>query len=103
MTIDLGPYLDDVPDAVVERLGGARRVLAVGHENPDADTLGATLGVIRIVESLGGEVADAVCTDPIPPLYDFLAGVDRFRTDPDPRSDVRPPRGVRLWLPRPDR
>ena len=86
MTIDLGDYLDDVPDAVVERLGGARRVLAVGHENPDADTLGATLGVMRIVESLGG-VADPVCTDPIPPLYDFLAGADRFRTDPDPRSD----------------
>ena len=25
-----------------------------------------------------------VCTDPVPPLYDFLAGVERFRTDPDP-------------------
>ena len=44
MTVDLAPYLDAVPDAVVERLRGARRVLAVGHENPDADTLGATLG-----------------------------------------------------------
>ena len=82
MTIDLTPYLDSVPDAVVERLRGARRVLAVSHENPDADTLGATLGVVRIVESLGG-TADAVCTDPVPPLYDFLAGVERFRTDPD--------------------
>jgi phosphoesterase RecJ-like protein len=86
VTIDLGAYLGDVPDPVVERLRSARRVLAVGHENPDADTLGATLGVMRIVESLGG-VAEAVCTDPIPPLYDFLAGVERFRTDPDPRSD----------------
>ena len=86
MTIDLGPYLHDVPDAVVERLRGARRVLAVSHENPDADTLGATLGVGHIVEALGG-VAHAVCTDPIPPLYDFLAGVERFRTDPDPTAD----------------
>ncbi len=82
MTIDLGPYLDTVPDAVVERLRNARRVLAVSHENPDADTLGATLGVARIMESLGG-TADAVCTDPIPPLYDFLPEVERFRTDPD--------------------
>ena len=24
-----------------------------------------------------------MCTDPVPPLYDFLAGVERFRTDPD--------------------
>ena len=86
MTIDLRPYLDAVPDIVVERLRGARRVLAVSHENPDADTLGATLGVVRIVESLGG-IADAVCTDPVPPLYDFMAGVERFRTDPDPDRD----------------
>jgi phosphoesterase RecJ-like protein len=83
MTIDLRPYLEAVPDAVIERLRRARRVLAVGHENPDADTLGATLGVVRIVEALGGS-ADPVCTDPIPPLYDFLPQVERFRTDPDP-------------------
>ena len=82
MTMDLGPYLDTVPDVVVERLRAARRVLAVSHENPDADTLGATLGVVHIVESFGG-TADAVCTDPIPPLYDFLPDVARFRTDPD--------------------
>ena len=83
MTVDLSPYLDAVPDVVVERLRGARRVLAVSHENPDADTLGATLGVVRLVERLGGR-ADPVCTDPVPPLYAFLDGVERFRTDPDP-------------------
>ncbi len=82
---DLDRYLVDVPDAVVDRLRGARHVLAVGHENPDADTLGATLGVVRIVEALGGR-ADPVCTDPVPPLYDFLPGVERFRTDPDPEA-----------------
>ena len=82
MTVDLAPYLGAVPDAVVDRLRGARRVLAVSHENPDADTLGATLAVGRLVEALGG-TADLVCTDPVPPLYDFMAGVERFRTDPD--------------------
>ena len=83
MTVDLGVYLEAVPDAVLERVRGARRVLAVGHENPDADTIGATLGVVRIVEGLGG-AADPVCTDPIPALYDFMAGAERFRLDPDP-------------------
>jgi phosphoesterase RecJ-like protein len=85
MTIDLSPFLAAVPDIVVERLRGARHVLAVGHENPDADTLGGTLGVVAIVEALGGR-ADPVCTDPPPPLYDFIAGIDRFRTDPDPEA-----------------
>ncbi len=86
MTVDLEPFLAAVPDAVVERLRGARRVLAVSHENPDADTLGASLGIVSILESLGG-AADPVCTDPVPPLYDFLPGVERVRTDPDPNVD----------------
>lgn len=85
MTVDLGPFLDAVPASVVARLRGARRVLAVGHENPDADTLGATLAVVSIVEALGG-TADPVCTDPVPPLYGFLPGVDRVRVDPDPTA-----------------
>ena len=83
MSVDLAPYLPAVPDAVVGRLRAARRVLAVSHENPDADTLGAALGVARLVEALGG-TADLLCTDPVPPLYDFMAGSERFRTDPDP-------------------
>jgi bifunctional oligoribonuclease and PAP phosphatase NrnA len=86
MSIDLSGYVSGVPGVVVDRIRGARRVLAVGHENPDADTLGATLGVVRIVEALGG-AADPVCTDPVPPLYDYLAGIERVRIDPDPSAD----------------
>ena len=86
MSVDLGPYLAAVPSPVVDRIQGARRVLAVGHENPDADTLGATLAVTAIVEACGGR-ADPVCADPIPELYEFLAGVERFRTDPDPDAE----------------
>src|SRR3954451_13582061 len=82
MTVSLDPFLDVVPQEVVARIRSARRVLAVSHEKPDADTLGATLGVVRLVEAMGG-TADAVCTDPIPPLYDFIEGIDRFRIDPD--------------------
>ena len=84
--IDLTPWLADVPDAVVARLTAARRVLAVGHENPDADTLGATLAICRLVER-GGASATAVFADPVPPIYDFLPGVARARTDPDPAVD----------------
>ena len=86
MTVDLAPYLDAVPGVVVDRIRRARRVLAVGHENPDADTLGATLGITRIVETLGGR-ADPVCSDPVPPLYGFIDGMARVRADPDPAAD----------------
>jgi phosphoesterase RecJ-like protein len=83
MTVDLRPFLADVPDAVVDQLAAARSVLAVCHENPDADTLGATLGVAILVEAMGG-TTDMVCTDPVPALYDFMPGIERVRTDPDP-------------------
>jgi phosphoesterase RecJ-like protein len=86
MTVDLSSYLDAVPQTVIDRLRGARRVLAVSHENPDADTVGATLAIVRLVEAMGGR-ADPVCSDPIPPLYAFLDGVERFALDPDPDAD----------------
>ena len=80
--IDLTPWLDAVPTAVVDRLRSARNVLAVGHENPDADTLGASLAVCRIVERFGGR-ATPVFADPVPPLYDFLPDVRKALTDPE--------------------
>ena len=76
---------DAVPEPVLARIRAARNVLAVSHEHPDADTLGAVLGICLIVEALGGR-ATAVCTDPMPPLYGFMPGIDRFRTDPDPAA-----------------
>ncbi len=86
MTVDLTPYLGVVPGSVVERIRDARRVLTVGHENPDADTLGASLAIARMVVALGGD-ADTVTSDPPPPLYDFLPGASGVRTDPDPAAD----------------
>jgi phosphoesterase RecJ-like protein len=82
-TVDLADLARDaVPPTVLERIRGARHVLAVCHEHPDADTLGATLAVCLLVEALGGR-ATAVCSDPVPPLYAFLPGMDRVQTDPE--------------------
>ena len=83
VTVDLASWARAVPDSVVERIGSARDALVVSHENPDADTLGAALAVALIVEARGGR-ATTVCVDPVPPLYDFLPGIDRERTDPLP-------------------
>ncbi len=81
--VDLGPWARAVPDAVVGAIGAARDVLVVSHENPDADTLGAALAVVSLVEAAGGR-ATPVCTDPVPALYAFLPGIERVRTDPVP-------------------
>ena len=86
MTIDLRPWLEAVPDGAANAVAAARHALVVCHENPDADTLGAAIGVEVIVERHGGR-ATLISTDPVPPLYGFLDGMDRFRTDPDPGGD----------------
>jgi phosphoesterase RecJ-like protein len=83
VSVDLSAWAVAVPHPVVERIGAARHVLVVSHENPDADTLGAALAVAWIVEARGGR-ATTVCTDPVPPLYHFLPGIERERTDPEP-------------------
>jgi phosphoesterase RecJ-like protein len=86
MSIDLTPWLGAVPSAAANAIGAARNALIACHENPDADTLGAALGVAAIIERHGGR-ATLVSTDPVPPLYDFLAGMDRFVSDPAEGAD----------------
>lgn len=86
MTIDLGPAAAAVPAEVVAPIATARRVLTVCHEHPEADALGSALAVALLVEVHGG-AATPVCADPVPAMYDFLPGMDRFRTGPDPTLD----------------
>ncbi len=83
MSVDLAPFADAVPGPVVAALSAARRPLIATHENPDADTIGAALAIGMLVEARGGR-ATLVCSDPIPALYGFLPGIERFRTDPEP-------------------
>jgi len=83
MPVDLRPLAAVVPEAVVERLRGARRVLAIGHENPDADALGAALAIGMLTEALGGR-ATVAAADAVPDLYNFLEGSGAVRTDPEP-------------------
>lgn len=75
-----------VPLAVADRLRGARRVLAVCHENPEADALGAVLALAIALEHFGAHVA-TVCADPVPTMYSFLPGAYRIRAAPDPAED----------------
>ena len=86
VTVDLSTYAAAVPDEVLARFRGARRVLTICHENPEADALGSALANALLVESLGG-MATPVCADPMPEMYKFLPGMERFRQAPDPSID----------------
>jgi bifunctional oligoribonuclease and PAP phosphatase NrnA len=72
-----------VPADVIARIRSARRVMTVCHYDPEADALGSALGVALAVEELGGR-ATPVCADPVPRMYDFLPGMERFRQGPEP-------------------
>ncbi|MEP7379891.1 MAG: bifunctional oligoribonuclease/PAP phosphatase NrnA [Chloroflexota bacterium] len=72
-----------VPVDVIAQLHAARNVLTVCHENPEADALGSALGLALALETLGKR-ATPVCSDVVPPMYDFMPHIDRFRHDPDP-------------------
>jgi phosphoesterase RecJ-like protein len=71
-----------VPPAVVGRIAGAREVLTVCHESPEADALGSALAVALAVEELGGR-STPVCADPVPEMYAFLPQIERLRQDPE--------------------
>jgi phosphoesterase RecJ-like protein len=79
--VDLSEYAAGVPQEVVDRLRAGRRVLTICHENPEADALGSALAIALLVEASGG-VATPVCADPMPAMYKFLPGMDRFRQEP---------------------
>jgi phosphoesterase RecJ-like protein len=73
-------------EAAVEAIQGARRVTAICHENPDADTIGAAVAVALVAGRLGKQ-SEIVSSDRPPLMYDFLAGirdvVPRPRLEPD--------------------
>ena len=58
------PSEDDIGE-IAEALRAAKRVSAICHENPDADTIGAAVAVCIIAERLGAET-EIVSADGIP-------------------------------------
>jgi phosphoesterase RecJ-like protein len=72
---------------VVEAFRAARRITALCHENPDADTIGAAVAVALIGERLGAEV-EIVSADGIPPVFAFLPHVERVNRRPMLEPDL---------------
>ncbi len=78
--------LGSIPPEAIRLLRGARRVLAIGHESPDADAFGSALGIALAVEWLGGR-ATPMSSDPVPAMYDFMPHIGRIASQPDPTMD----------------
>lgn len=72
---------------VVAILRDARRVTAICHENPDADTLGSALA-IRIAAERMGKQSEVVAADPVPPSLAFMPYIDQVRRVPQLEPDV---------------
>ena len=65
---------------VVTRLRSAERVLILFHESPDGDAIASSLALAETLRRLGKNV-DLVCCDKIPPVFDFLPGVNKIKDD----------------------
>jgi bifunctional oligoribonuclease and PAP phosphatase NrnA len=80
---------DEVADIgeVVDALRSARRITAICHENPDADTIGAAVAIAIIGERLGADV-EIVSADGIPPVFRFLPHIERVHRRPMLEPDL---------------
>ncbi len=56
----------------------AQRILFFMHVQPDGDSIGSALGMIRALRQMGKE-AILVGADPIPPTFHFLPGWNEYR------------------------
>jgi phosphoesterase RecJ-like protein len=74
-------------DELIDTLRGARRVTAICHENPDADTIGAAVAVSIIAERLGAE-SEIVSATGTPPVFAFLPRIETIRQRPTLEPDV---------------
>lgn len=85
MTVTAGnaSSLGEVADA----LRGARRITAICHENPDADTIGAAVAVALIGARLGADT-EIVSADGTPPVFAFLPGISDLRRRPGLEPDL---------------
>ncbi|HET9497091.1 MAG TPA: bifunctional oligoribonuclease/PAP phosphatase NrnA [Candidatus Limnocylindria bacterium] len=72
---------------VIDAIRGAQRITVIGHENPDADTLGAALAIRRVGDRLGIPT-EVVMADPVPSFLQFLPGAETVISAPGFDPDV---------------
>lgn len=63
--------------ALLELIRKCNSFVVTSHIRPDGDAIGSSLGMLHLLEAMGKQ-ATVVFTDPIPPNFHFLPGVDRI-------------------------
>ena len=71
------------PEELLKQLRAGHRFLLISHMNPDGDAIGSSLGLARILRSLG-KGAVVWNRDEVPKLYRHLAGSQRVHTGTTP-------------------
>ncbi len=71
------------PEELLKQLRAGHRFLLISHMNPDGDAIGSSLGLARILRSLG-KGAVVWNHDEVPKLYSPLAGSERVHTGKAP-------------------
>lgn len=70
---------------IAAALRRAESVLVCGHVMPDGDSIGSVLALGLILEGMGKKVTMAG-PDPVPEIYDFLPGLEKYRVGLPPEG-----------------
>jgi phosphoesterase RecJ-like protein len=65
--------------ALLDLIRERNSFVITSHVRPDGDAIGSSLGLMHLLEAMGKQ-ATVVFTDPIPPNFHFLSGVERIST-----------------------
>ncbi len=71
------------PEALLKTIRAGDRFLLTSHVNPDGDAIGSELGLARLLRQMG-KGATVWNRDPVPKVYEPLAGSDRIHVGDTP-------------------
>jgi bifunctional oligoribonuclease and PAP phosphatase NrnA len=71
------------PEDLLKRLRDGHRFLLSSHKNPDGDSIGSSLGLARVLRSLGKGVVIWFRDEP-PEVYGAIPGADRIHSGTEP-------------------
>ena len=72
---------------IAEELKGAGKIILTGHENPDGDAVGSTLGLMHLLCAMGKD-ASVVFDDTLPFFLSYLPGFDEITRPAETEADI---------------